>query len=218
MSGIIGHSGSKSGLIGLVSDQWKLLETRDLTNESGNNGLIHFTTASCLTPNTFLKYRMYATGLRISSGSEAELRLRWSCVAGATVGDNNSNYFGARWSKHSSSSAGVGNDIDNAQQDMRVCYMNDNSGDGVQTMVIETENVGVSDVDGNSQKYGFMSYILGYVAFTSTTGYGPCISGAISTHANCKATASGGELTCITLCNSENAFTHGTIRLYGLVK
>ena len=217
MSGIIGHSGSKSGRIGLVSNEWKLIETRDLTNESGNNGVINFTTASSLKPGRYLKYRFHCAGLRCS-GSQAEFRIRWSCVSGATTGTSHSNYYGARWSKHNNSGAGIGNDTTNGHDRLRVCYMNDPTGDGVQQVIIETDNVGVSDVAGNADKYVFYCWSLGYVSFTSSAGYGPSISAGNNTHNDNKASASGGELTAITLSNDQGAWTHGTMRLYGLVK
>ena len=96
--------------------------------------------------------------------------------------------------------------------------MNDSSGDGVQQVIIETDNVGVSDVAGNADKYGFYCWSLGYVSFTSSAGYGPSISAGNNTHNDNKASASGGELTAITLSNSQGDWTHGTMRLYGLVK
>ena len=217
MSGIIGHLGSKSGRIGLVSNEWKLIETRDLTNESGNNGVINFTTASSLKPQTYLKYRFHCLGLKCS-GSEAEFRIRWSCVSGATTGTSHSNYYGARWSKHNNSNAGLGNDVDNGQDDLRICYLNDPTGDGHQQTIIETDNVGVSDVAGNAEKYGFYCWSLGYVSFSSSAGYGPAISAGINTHNDNKASASGGELTAISLSNNQGDWSSGTMRLYGLVK
>ena len=216
MSGIIGQQGSRSGMMGYVTGQWKLCNYTSL--QSFGNAVFSFTPSnSDMGKGRFLKYRVLLSGIQNNSGAEAELRLTWSCTTGATAGYVAGGYYGGRWAMGASGAFTSASDSDGI--DMRICYLNaSSSAHGHSQSIIEMDNLGVSTPAGSSSTYNSgICFSTGRVHSTSSSMYGGVTSMVVNNNGPTLSSANHGEFSCISISVSAGTLDEGAVRLYGLV-
>jgi len=218
MSGIIGGAGSKSGVIGYISNEWKLLYTADLQSSAdGGANIINFNSSHGMKNGIFMQYKLEGAGLQSSSATSGELGIRWSSVFGQTTGYAVNGYYGGRWSRNHSSAFFDGGDTNRDRG--RVCYMNAaNQNYGLQAINIVLSNPGVSDPTAGAIQTSAICQTIGYVSHLSDGGYGGVEAYIINNNGNTHTTADNGELTAISLTTENGNWNKGTLRFYGLVK
>ena len=219
MSGIVGLSGSKSGLLGYTKGQWKHLykaDGRPAPTGDGGGATLDFHAAHGIVNSTFTQYRLIGVGIQGSAGDVRELGLRWSTQTGATTGYASAGYYGARWSGHHSSSH-TSAALSNATQ-VRVAYLNaPNATFGQTQMIINLSNPGAGDPTNGSVQTGAICHTTGYVHSTSSAGHGGVTSMAINNNAGAATNGTNGEISAISLTLNTGHFNAGTVDLFGLV-
>ena len=215
MTGLVGYAGSKSGTIGYVRNEWKLCNAKNL--DGHGDATFTWTVSNGIKMNTFLRYKIILSGIQNHTGSEAELRFRWSCTIGVSGGYSSGGYHGGRWTMGHGGSFTSASDSD--EGDMRVCFMNASSSDhGHSHSDIIIENLGVSAAGSGSTYNGAIAQSVGRVHSTSASYYGVVYAGEVNNNGPALASANGGELTALTIGLSAGNFDKGYARLYGFIK
>ena len=221
MSGILGQMGSKSGILGAVSKEYKLIYSADCRSGfDGGGANIDFNASNGLAKGMYTHFKILGEGVQNHNGTACALGIRWSCVTGATTGYAVQGYYGTRWAGHHGDGTTLTKAAESNGNHGRVCYMNaPGTTYGLNGLEIMLTNPGNADGTSGSNQTSAHCRSTGYVHSTSSNGHGGCVALLMNNNTtNATSSSSNGQISAITLHITSGNFAKGTINLFGLVK